>query len=60
VRGSAADVFTLDGTYLGGVAFPRVLPSPAPAIRGNLMAAVDASPDGVPGVRIFRIERPTR
>lgn len=55
-----ADVFTPDGVHLGEVAFPRVLPSPVPSIRGDRMAAVEASRDGVPGVRIFRIERTPR
>lgn len=58
-EGTRLDVFDPRGTYLGEVhTTERLSISPAPAIRGDLMAAVVTDDDHVPSVVILRIRKP--
>jgi hypothetical protein len=53
------DVFDPAGRYLGRVTgTERLLSAPAPAIRGDVFAAVVQDESGVPSVAVMRIERP--
>ena len=55
------DVFDSAGTYLGRIEGPpRLLSGPAPAVRGDRMAAVMGDADGVHSVVVLRIEKPGR
>ena len=56
-----ADVFDRAGRYLGEVMLPsRLLPSPAPVVRGNRMVGVVQDDDHVESVVILRLEKPHR
>ncbi|MBB4635129.1 6-bladed beta-propeller [Longimicrobium terrae] len=58
---SSYDVFHPSGTFLGQVRTPeRLLPSPAPVVRGDHMAGVVTDEDGVELVVVMRIIRPGR
>ncbi|HEX6367509.1 MAG TPA: 6-bladed beta-propeller [Longimicrobium sp.] len=60
-RNTPLDVFDADGTYQGRIEGPlRLLSRPAPAIRGNRMAAVMGNADDVHSVAVFRIVKPGR
>jgi hypothetical protein len=60
-RNKPFDVFDSTGTYLGRIEGPpRLLSGPAPAVRGDRMAAVVGSADGVHSVVVLRIEKPGR
>jgi hypothetical protein len=60
-KGPLMDIFGPDSRYLGQVSLPRPLqPSPAPAVRGDRMAAVVVDGDGVESVQLLRIEKPGR
>lgn len=60
-RNTPLDVFDAEGTYQGRIEGPlRLLSRPAPAIRGDRMAAVMGNADGVHSVAVFRIEKPGR
>lgn len=53
-----ADVFDPSGRYLGRVLLPpRLLSSPAPAVRGGMMAAVVQDEDHVESVVVLRIHK---
>lgn len=55
---SALDVFDPSGAYLGRVTPPgRILPSPAPAIRGDRFVGLVRDEDDVETVWVMRIER---
>ena len=55
------DVFDPAGTYLGRVTPPgRVVPTPAPAIRGSRMVGLVRDEDDVETVWIMRLEKPGR
>ena len=56
---SAMDVFDPQGRYLGRVTAPvRILPAPAPVVRGGKMYAVTQDEDGVQSVVVLRVEQP--
>lgn len=60
-RNTPFDVFDTAGTYQGRIEGPpRLLSRPAPALRGERMAAVVGSADGVHSIVILRIEKPGR
>lgn len=52
------DIFDPEGRYLGRVTgTERILPVPAPVVRGDVFAAVAQDQAGVPSVVVMRIER---
>jgi hypothetical protein len=54
----AIDVFDPRGRFLGTLPTGTlIVGSPQPAMRGNRMAAATFSPDGVPQVVVFRIDK---
>ncbi len=58
---SAMDVFDPSGTFLGRLTPPgRVVPMPAPAIRGTRMVGLVRDEDDVETVWIMRLEKPGR
>jgi 6-bladed beta-propeller len=53
------DVFQADGRYLGQVQAPvPILSRPAPAFRGDVVAAVARDADGVDSILLMRLEKP--
>ena len=58
---TVVDVFDPAGTFLGRVTPPgRIVPSPAPAIRGNRLVGLVRDEDDVETVWVMRIEKPGR
>lgn len=54
------DIFDPQGKYLGRITgAERLLPVPAPVIRGGAFAAVAQDEAGVPFVLVMRVEKPT-
>jgi len=58
---TVVDVFDPAGKFLGRVTPPgRIVPSPAPAIRGNRLVGLVRDEDDVETVWVMRIEKPGR